>query len=58
VREYWLVDSVVRRVTVFRRAADGSFPQVAALEAVGAVPLDTPLLPGGSLAIGDLFAEL
>ena len=31
VPEYWLVDPVERRVTVLRRAGDGSFPEVAAL---------------------------
>lgn len=59
VREYWIVDPRAARVTVFRRAADGSFPQVARLERSASPPpaLETPLLPGWSLALEDLFAE-
>ncbi|MGE3886970.1 MAG: Uma2 family endonuclease [Vicinamibacterales bacterium] len=56
-REYWLVDPWDRRVTVFRRAADGSFPQVASLEASAGARLETPLLPGWSLPMEELFAE-
>lgn len=56
-REYWLVDPWARRVVVFRRAADGSFPQVASLEASAGARLETPLLPGWSLPMEELFAE-
>ena len=59
VREYWIVDPRAARVTVFRRAADGTFPQVARLERSPGIPaaLETPVLPGWSLAIEALFAE-
>lgn len=59
VREYWIVDPRAARVTVFRRAANGSFPQAARLERAASAPaaLETPLLPGWSLALEDLFAE-
>jgi hypothetical protein len=43
-------------VAVFRRAADGSFPQVASLTAAGHDVLTTPLLPGLTIAVSELFA--
>jgi Uma2 family endonuclease len=55
VREYWLVDPVERRVRVLRRASDGSLPEVATLDAVPGARLETPLLPGWSLVVVDLF---
>lgn len=58
VREYWLVDPDARAVTVCRRAPDGSFPQVAVLVADRGDQLDTPLLPGWTLLLQGLFAEL
>jgi len=58
VREYWLVDPEARRVVVFRRAGDGSFPQVAECAAAAGAVLETPLLPGWTLGITDLFAEI
>lgn len=58
VREYWLVDPEARRVIVFRRADDGSFPQVAEHEAAGGAVLETPLLPGWTLGIAELFREI
>lgn len=55
VGEYWLVDPVERRVTVLRRAGDGSFPEVAALAADRGEYLATPLLPAWSLDVAGLF---
>jgi Uma2 family endonuclease len=55
VREYWLVDPEQDRVTLYRRAADGSFPPMANLTAVGHDTLETPLVPGWSLALARLF---
>lgn len=55
VREYWLVDPEQDRVTLYRRAANGSFPLVANLTAAGHDTLDTPLVPGWSLALARLF---
>ena len=57
VREYWLVDRA-GIVTVCRRAEDGSFPTVATLTRADADMLMTPLLPGFSLSMTDLFAEI
>ncbi len=55
VREYWLVDPEHAVVTIHRRAADGSFPRVANLSAEAPGTLETPLLPGWSLALSRLF---
>ena len=55
VREYWLVDPEANVVSLYRRAGDGAFPRVADLTADGRDTLDTPLLPGWSLALPRLF---
>lgn len=55
VREYWLVDPESHVVTIHRRAADGSFPQVARLSAAALDTLDTPVIAGWSLALARLF---
>lgn len=57
VREYWLVDPKGRRVSVCRRAADGSLPMIASLDTDSNADLTSPLLPGFSLAVATLFAE-
>jgi Uma2 family endonuclease len=56
VREYWIVDPKRNVVTVFRRAADRSLPRVGELMHSDGDVLTTPLLPGLSLALSDLFA--
>jgi Uma2 family endonuclease len=56
VREYWIVDPKRETVAVFRREADQSFPRVAELTHMDRDVLTTPLLPGLSLALTDLFA--
>ena len=53
VREYWMVDPDRIRVIVHRRAADGSFPLVATLEA--GETLTTTLLPDWGLPLDKLF---
>ncbi|MBY0493793.1 MAG: Uma2 family endonuclease [Cyanobacteria bacterium] len=58
VREYWLVDPKHERVSVCRRAADGSFPVVSTLSAAADDHLESPLLPGFALSVSELFAEL
>ena len=58
VREYWLVDPKTFRVSICRREDDGSFPVVSTLTADGHESLTTPLLPGFSLGVAELFAEL
>ena len=57
VREYWLVDPG-GRLSVCRRAEDGSFATVATLTAQHGDILTTPLLPDFTLSIADLFAEI
>lgn len=56
VREYWIVDPKGRRVTVFRRRDDGSFPRFTDLDEGHGATLVTPLLPGFELSIDELFA--
>jgi Uma2 family endonuclease len=56
VREYWLVDPDRSLVRVFRRDGAGAFPGVAELLASERATLATPLLPGWSLAMDQLFA--
>lgn len=58
VREYWLVDPKNCRVSVCRRAEDGSFPVVSTLSAAADEHLHTNLLPGFELSISELFAEI
>jgi Uma2 family endonuclease len=57
VREYWLVDAERDGVKMFRRGSDGRFPEVLALSAEGDAALTTPLLPGFSLPLSELFAR-
>jgi Uma2 family endonuclease len=56
VREYWIVDGEIEVVKVYRRQDDGSFPRVADLSREEGHSLDTPLLPGFSFALAELFA--
>jgi Uma2 family endonuclease len=56
VREYWLVDPVQHVVTVFRRAGNRQFPPVAVLTAGENTHLATPLMPGLSIALDELFS--
>ena len=56
VREYWLVDPELDVMKVSRRGADGSFRRVAELTAEDGDTLTSPLLPGFSLALTELFA--
>ena len=56
VREYWIVDGEIEAVKVYRRHDDGSFPRVLDLSREAGHSLDTPLLPGFSLSLAELFA--
>jgi len=58
VREYWVVDPKAMRVSICRRAEDGSFPIVTTLEASVDDQLSSPLLPAFSLSMRELFAEI
>jgi len=56
VREYWLVDPDLDLVRVFRRQEDGSLPHVAELSREHRDALATPLMPGLTIPLGELFA--
>ena len=56
VREYWIVDPKAEVLKVFKRATGGSFPRAIALSAGDT--LTTPILPGLTIAIVDLFGPL
>ncbi len=51
----WIVDPDIDVVKVHRRAEDGGFPRVAELSAANDDALQTPLLPGFSLRLRELF---
>jgi Uma2 family endonuclease len=57
VREYWLVDPVRAVVTVHRRAPDGRLSDLGELTAEHDETLTTPLLPGFSTSVRQLFSE-
>jgi len=56
VREYWVVDPVLETVKVYRQG-DAGFVRTAELSAEAADSLETPLLPGLSLPLVEIFAE-
>ncbi len=55
VREYWVVDPEIDVVKVYRRAAAGGFDRAAELTREAEEVLETPLLPGFSVQLADLF---
>lgn len=55
--ELWVVDPEVDRVRVYRLEAERSFGRARELSAEHDEALDTPLLPGFSMTLGDLFAD-
>jgi Uma2 family endonuclease len=55
VREYWVIDGDRRGVLVYRRAADGSFPSFELAATSDTLALATPLLPGFSIVLSELF---
>lgn len=57
VREYWLVDPELDTVQVFRRDDGGKYRRIAELTAEDDHELTTPLLPGWTLRMRDLFRE-
>ncbi len=56
VREYWVVDPELDIVKVYRRAED-AFARVAELSVEHEDVLTTPLLPGWSVALTEIFAS-
>ena len=57
VEEYWIVDPVLESVKVYRRGNDGAFDRAVELAAERGERLETPLLPGLSVALADLFGS-
>ena len=57
VREYWVVDPEADAVKCHRRSDDGGLVLASELTAAAGDALATPLLPGFSLGLRDLFAE-
>jgi Uma2 family endonuclease len=55
VREYWLVDPELDTVQVFRPTPDGKLTRVAELAAEDDHTLTTPLLPGCTIGLRELF---
>jgi Uma2 family endonuclease len=55
-REYWIVDSVVETVKIYRRNGE-TFERVAELSMETGGALTTPLLPGFELPLAEVFAE-
>ena len=56
VRGYWIVDSEIEVVKIYRRADDATFPGVAEQVREAGDSLTTPLFPGFSLHLAELFA--
>ncbi|HVR96435.1 MAG TPA: Uma2 family endonuclease [Thermoanaerobaculia bacterium] len=54
VREYWLVDPKLRRVTIFRHTGKG-FGPAETLSAEAGDVLTTPLLPGLEIRVSEIF---
>jgi len=55
VAEYWIVDPVLETVKV-HRLADGIYTRVAELSVEAGDRLETPLLPGLTIALAQIFA--
>ena len=55
VAEYWAVDGEADEVQVFRLKNDGAYDRAARLAEEDADALETPLLPGFSLPLAELF---
>lgn len=56
VAEYWIVDPELETVKVYRRGVGGGFERAVELAAERGERLESPLLPGLSLPLADLFA--
>jgi Uma2 family endonuclease len=57
VPEYWIVDPELETVKVYRRGEDGGFGLATELAAERGERLESPLLPGLSLPLVELFAS-
>ncbi len=56
VQEYWVLDPELDSVKVYRRG-EAAFERVAELNAEGEDVLKTPLLPGWSMPVAEIFAS-
>jgi Uma2 family endonuclease len=56
VAEYWIVDPELELVKVFRRGANGKFARAVEITVEAGGTLTSPLLPGLSLPIEEVFA--
>ena len=54
-REYWIVDPDARSIAVHRRTPDGAVEPAGAVSLARRDVLTSPLLPGFSLPLGELF---
>ena len=57
VGELWIVDPDVERVRVYRLEAERRFGRARELSAEHGEALETPLLPGFTMTVADLFAD-
>jgi len=57
VRELWIVDTDVERVRVYRLEGERRFGRACELSAEHGEALTTPLLPGFSIELAELFAD-
>ena len=55
VAEYWIVDPVTETVKVYRLEGGGDYLRVAELSLEAGDSLDSPLFPGFSLSLSELF---
>jgi Uma2 family endonuclease len=56
VAEYWVVDPDRESVKVYRRGGDGTFTRAAESSVESGDTITTPLLPGFSVALSQIFA--
>lgn len=56
VQEYWVVDPELETIKIYRRANDGAFTRAAELSLEQGDVLTTPLLPGFSVSLAEVFA--
>ncbi|HMB54796.1 MAG TPA: Uma2 family endonuclease [Thermoanaerobaculia bacterium] len=55
VGEYWLIDPLLESAKVYRPGDDGAYTRVAEPSVEQGGGLDSPLVPGFEMAIGELF---
>jgi Uma2 family endonuclease len=57
VREYWLVDPRRDAIKIFERGSSGSFPTARELSRAAGDVLTTPVLPGFSVPLAEVFTD-